>query len=250
MIRLHLWSSPRNISTALMYSFAQRNDTAVVDEPLYAHYLVNQPTEAAHPGREAVLAAQENDGRKVAQHLLTHNYGKDLVVFKQMTHHLVNFSEDFKVAMFTGESHTATEQLKNVLLIRDPRAILASFSKVVHQVTAEDIGLPQQYALFQQLKQLNALTAVVDARRLLLDPVGQLTHLCQLIGVPFYKSMLSWEPGARPEDGVWAAHWYANVHQSSGFQPYREKTITLSPELETVAAQCKPLYTELLAASI
>ena len=37
--RICLWSGPRNISTALMYSFAQRDDTAVYDEPLYAHYL-------------------------------------------------------------------------------------------------------------------------------------------------------------------------------------------------------------------
>ena len=36
---ISLWSGPRNVSTALMYSFAQRSDTQVIDEPLYAHYL-------------------------------------------------------------------------------------------------------------------------------------------------------------------------------------------------------------------
>lgn len=249
MIRLHLWSSPRNISTALMYSFAQRTDTKVVDEPLYAHYLVHQPTEADHPGREEVLASQENDGVVVGNQLLTHDYGADLVVFKQMTHHLVNFSEDFKVALFKGKSNEEGN-VKNVLLIRDPRAILASFSKVVEQVSAEDIGIPQQYALFNQLKELGTLTAVVDARRLLLDPAGQLSSLCAKIGVPFQAGMLNWEAGARPEDGVWASYWYNNVHKSTGFQPYQAKEITLSPTLEKVADHCMPLYQELVAASL
>ena len=44
-----LWSGPRNVSTALMYSFAQRNDVRVVDEPLYGHYL--KVTGAQHRGR-------------------------------------------------------------------------------------------------------------------------------------------------------------------------------------------------------
>ena len=48
--RICLWSCPRNVSTALMYSFAQRRDTKVFDEPLYAHYL--SESKANHPGRE------------------------------------------------------------------------------------------------------------------------------------------------------------------------------------------------------
>lgn len=257
MIRLHLWSSPRNISTALMYSFAQRKDTTVVDEPLYAHYLVNQKTSADHPGRDAILSSQENNGNKVIDHLLTHDYPGKLVVFKQMTHHLVNLSSDFNsldpdvsgVALFNGKSNVPGS-VKNVLLIRDPRAILASFSKVVDEVTAADIGLPQQYDLYRQLKKMGALTAVVDARKLLLDPSTQLKKLCAKIGVPFQPSMLNWSPGARPEDGVWAQYWYENVHQSTSFQPYTEKKIHLSAQLEKVAEKCIPPYEELLAASI
>ena len=37
--KICLWSCPRNVSTALMYSFRSRPDTMVFDEPLYAHYL-------------------------------------------------------------------------------------------------------------------------------------------------------------------------------------------------------------------
>ncbi|MED5317738.1 MAG: sulfotransferase family protein, partial [Bacteroidota bacterium] len=32
-----LWAGPRNGSTATMYSFAERKDTRVMDEPLFGH---------------------------------------------------------------------------------------------------------------------------------------------------------------------------------------------------------------------
>ena len=54
LVRLAMWSGPRNISTAMMRAWEARGDTAVVDEPLYAHYLA--ATGLDHPGRAAVLA--------------------------------------------------------------------------------------------------------------------------------------------------------------------------------------------------
>ena len=238
MARINLWSSPRNVSTALLYSFAQRADTYVVDEPLYAHYLTHQPTTAAHPGRAAILASQNNDGAQVVRHLLTHAYPAPHVVFKQMTHHLVALDTGFLT------------QMKNVLLIREPRAILASFTKVVDEVRAEDIGLPQQHALFHELRRSGHLHAVLDSRRLLLDPAEQLRLLCDRLDLPFDKAMLHWPAGPRPEDGVWAPHWYANVHRSTGFRPYREKTHQLPPPLARIAEDVAPLYTELLEAAL
>lgn len=233
--RINFWSSPRNISTAIMYSFAQRKDTKVVDEPLYAHYLLRQSTEAEHPEKEAILKSQEGDGNKVVAQMLTGDYGQEAVLFKQMTHHLVDLNEGF------------LQKMDNVLLIRNPVAILASFSKVVKNVTAEDIGLPQQYELFQRLSATDQAPVVVDARRLLLDPAGVLKRLCLHLGLPWQEAMLSWEAGPRPEDGVWAPHWYANVHKSTGFQPFKEKEYLLSPKLEEIARKCQPLYEELLS---
>ncbi|KAL0413438.1 UNVERIFIED_CONTAM: Branched-chain-amino-acid aminotransferase-like protein 2 [Sesamum radiatum] len=51
---IHLWSSPRSASTSLMYSFAQRDDTEVLDEPLYANFL--RVTGAERPYREDFLS--------------------------------------------------------------------------------------------------------------------------------------------------------------------------------------------------
>jgi hypothetical protein len=217
-----------------MYSFAQRKDTTVVDEPLYAHYLTHQTTAAEHPEKAGILASQENDGNLVAKEMLSRDYEVKAVVFKQMTHHLVQIDEGF-----LGE-------MKNVLLIRSPRAILNSFSKVVEEVTAEDIGLPQQYQLFHRLKKLQKLTAVVDARLLLIDPERVLQQLCEKLGLVFTDAMLSWPAGARPEYGVWAHNWYANVHKSTGFKPWQERTINLPPHLEAIAETCQSLYDEMI----
>ena len=236
--RINLWSSPRNISTALMYSFAQRKDTTVVDEPLYAHYLTHTTTQADHPGKEEILNSQSPDYRRVIQEVLFGHYPTPLVIFKQMTHHLIELELDFLLKM------------ENVLLIRDPRAIIASYSKVVSNPQMHDIGVKQQFELYQLLNANGNLRAIVDARELLQSPEKVLRSLCERLSIPFRKEMLHWETGPRPEDGVWAPYWYANVHQSTGFLPYREKDISLRPDLEALALECMPFYSPLYAEAI
>ncbi|MDN3637158.1 hypothetical protein QWY85_20975 [Neolewinella lacunae] len=235
---MNFLSSPRNISTALMYSFAQHPEVAVVDEPLYAHYLRHQTTVAEHPGREAVLASQENDGEKVVAAMLNDDYGKPCVIFKQMTHHLIALDLAF------------LDRMQNILLIRDPRAILSSYGKVVSEVSAQDVGIGQQHELYHTLKAAGKLTAVVDSARLLQNPAGVLSRLCAAIGIAYTPAMLQWPAGPRPEDGVWAPYWYANVHASTGFQPYVPKDYPLPPHLEAIAEACQPLYATLLEAAL
>ncbi|WP_255419253.1 hypothetical protein [Lewinella sp. IMCC34191] len=236
--RINLWSSPRNISTALMYAFAQRPDTTVVDEPLYAHYLSRQPTEADHPGREEILKTQNPDGNEVVRYMSEGEFPTPIVVFKQMTHHLIELPEAFLFGMV------------NVLLIRDPREILASFNQVIDKVTAADIGLPQQGELFDRLAVAGTLAAVVDARRLLEDPPAVLEQLCEQIGIDYDPVMLSWEKGPKEYDGSWAPYWYEGVHESVGFRPYRPRPVELSPHLELVAKECLPVYQRLLEHAI
>ena len=49
------------------------------------------------------------------------------------------------------------------------------------------------------------------------DPEGMLRRLCTAISLAFDPAMLSWPAGGHPDDGVWAAHWYGAIHQSTGF---------------------------------
>lgn len=236
--RINAWSSPRNISTALMYAFAQRSDTTVVDEPLYAHYLSQDIERAAHPGAEEVLQSQERAGSKVVQEILLGQYRTPVVFFKQMTHHLVNLDLSF------------LEQCDNILLIRPPRAIIHSYTKVVEKPRMVDVGVKQQYELYQKLKQEGRRPTVVDCDELLKSPSAVLQQLCAYLGLAFEPGMLHWPAGSRPEDGVWAKHWYRNVHQSTGFNPYQDRAYPLPPEAEPLAESCQPYYDQLRSVAL
>ncbi len=236
MTRINLWSGPRNISTALMYSFAQRTDTQVVDEPLYAHYL--KTTGIIHPGNEEILAAQLQNGEEVIEKVILGDYPVPVVFFKQMTHHLVDISLDF------------LEQTKNILLIRDPARVLESYNKVIDTPVLTDIGIRQSYDLYHFLIKRNWQVSVLDSAILLKNPSRILKRLCEDLEIPFDENMLHWAAGARPEDGVWAKYWYKNVHTSTGFAPPSADNATLSPLLEAIKNEAQPYYDFLKSYSI
>ncbi len=221
-----------------MYSFAQRTDTTVVDEPLYAHYLSKTDSEAGHPGTEEVLIAQQNNGDAVVSDVIFGEYSTPVALFKQMTHHLIQLDWAFLL------------RTENVMLIRNPREIIASYAKVIPNPSIHDIGVEKQLEVFDFLTKNSRLNAVVDARELLLNPGGVLVQLCEKLEIDFDEKMLKWQPGARPEDGVWAKFWYDNVHRSSGFAPFQEKNVTLPPQLEALAQRCQPFYEKLYESAL
>jgi len=237
-VRINLWSGPRNISTALMYSFAQRGDTRVFDEPLYAHYLTHTDARNYHPGADAVIAAQDNDGSRVVCEILRGEHGKRVLFFKQMTHHLVELDWSFM------------RDMVNVILTRDPREMLPSYAQQVATPTLRDLGYAQHLELLEYLRTLGQEPPVLDARQTLCNPRHILGKLCARIAIPFDEAMLSWTAGPRPEDGVWAPHWYHQVHRSRGFQPYRPKTEPFPSELKPLLAECQPYYNQLLELAI
>ena len=230
LIRINLWSCPRNVSTAFMYSFGQRADTSVVDEPLYAHYLSNSTV--VHPCRDEILASQFQSGKKVVEEVLFGEYPTEIAFFKQMTHHLVEIDWNFMLKM------------KNILFIRDPRKILISYSKVITKPTLEDIGIRKQLKLFNYFKENKADFVVLDSSELLKNPPKCLELLCEKLAIPFDDKMLSWEKGPRKEDGVWAKHWYDNVHNSTGFkvQDTSNETVVVPEKLKELAEKCMPFY--------
>lgn len=233
--KLCLWSGPRNISTALMYSFAQRSDTLVVDEPLYAHYL--RVSGADHPARAEIMAEQENDGAKVVANMLG-DWDKPLVFFKQMAHHLMQLDRAFLA------------ETVNLLLIRQPAEVIVSFSKVIPRPKLYDIGIKTQYELFQELVALGQDPIVIDGPELRKDPEKILRELCRRLEIPFHTDMLKWEAGARKEDGIWAPYWYDAVHRSTYFQPYEPKEITVAPHSQSVLEESQPYYDALFKHAI
>ena len=195
-----MWSGPRNLSTAMMYAFGNRADFAIWDEPFYAPYL--QATGAKHPMRAEILTAHEVDPTKVARACLdTIPAQKPHFYMKHMPHHMI-----------TGFPLEWAKDCVNVHLIRHPARVIASYGAKRDAMTLEDIGYVQQAALFDKIGGV-----VIDSSDIRADPEGMLTKLCDAIDLPFDPAMLHWPAGARVDDGIWAAHWYNAVHQSTGF---------------------------------
>jgi hypothetical protein len=228
-VRIAMWSGPRNLSTATMRAWENRPDTVVVDEPLYAYYLA--ATGIDHPGRDAVIASQPTDWRTVVATLTEAPLPEPATIEyqKHMTHHVL---PDVDLGTLAP--------LRHAFLIRDPRRVLASYARVREQPTLEDLGLPQQVALFRRFG-----GPVVDSDDLLRDPETTLRRLCAALDVPFDAAMLSWPAGPRDSDGVWAPHWYASVEASTGFGPYRATPPDLPEHLHPLAETCRPYYDEL-----
>lgn len=226
-----MWSGPRNVSTALMYAWRQRSDTRVLDEPLYGHYL--RVTGAPHPGRDEVLAAMDTDGDRVVREVLLGPVGADVLFVKNMAHHLA------------GLDRAPLAPLVHALLTRDPREMLPSLSVQVPEPTLRDTGLAEQVELLETEPGAGRDPVVLEARELLRDPRGVLREACRRFGLPFEDAMLSWPAGPKPEDGVWAPHWYASVHRSTGFAPYHPKEESFPERLEPLLEECLPLYERL-----
>jgi hypothetical protein len=238
-VRIAMWSGPRNLSTALMRSFGSRADCAVWDEPFYAAYLA--ATGLDHPMRDEVIAAGETDPAAVARACLGPVPGGRPVFYqKHMTHHMLpGFPLDWMDAVV------------NVFLIRDPARVVASYRAKRENPTLADLGFLQQQALFERIAdRLGAAPPVIDATRLLADPAGVLAALCARIGIAFDPAMLSWAAGPRPEDGVWAPHWYRAVRASTGFAPPEDAPPPLDADGARLAEQATPSYRALLAHAI
>src|SRR5271165_2768801 len=238
VVRIAMWSGPRNISTAIMRSFGARADCAVTDEPFYAAYLV--ATGLIHPMREQVIASQPTNWRKVADALVgPAPEGKPVWYQKHMTHHVLpQFGREW------------CDHFVNAFLIRAPAAVLASYSHKRNDFTLEEIGLPAQAELFDQAAdRLGRAPPVVEAQDVLADPQRTLFTLCAALEIPFDPAMLSWPPGRRATDGVWAPVWYQTVDLSTGFSaPRQEVRFEELPDvLKPIAAAARPIYDRLAA---
>ena len=216
-----LWSCPRNVSTALMYSFSQREDTKVYDESLYAHYL--KESGVIHPGRKEILKSQENNGNEVVQNLILKNKSDKIIFHKLMTHFLININTEFLL------------EVKNIIFIRNPKEIIHSYSKVISS---------------PELKKKGIDPIVLDSKYLLINPDVILRKLCLLLDIEFNKKMLHWKEEPIAEDGIWAKYWYKNIHKSNSFIPYSKKEIQLNSNLEKLHLECLPYYNYLTKKSI
>lgn len=227
---INLISGPRNISTALMYSFGQRSDTTVYDEPFYAIYL--KQTGLPHPGRDEVLQDQSDREDEVRSMIAASS--TPVVFIKNMAHHMEILREP------------VIPDSINLFLIRNPRQIIASYAQVIESPVMRDIGIEYQYQLFQKLKAEKKKTILIDSGLVLENPKAVLTKVCEECGIDFQPSMLQWKSGPKEYDGVWAKHWYNNVHNSTGFEKQKTSERPLPDTLKPLYVQANSYYEKLL----
>ncbi len=225
-----LWSGPRNISTALMYSFAQRSDMEVIDEPLYGYYL--KKTGADHPGKEEIIDAMENDSGTVWQTCQSKSEKKNLFI-KNMAHHAV----DLPVEWYTNPTA--------IFLIRDPHDMIPSLARVLEKPAIADTGLKRQVEILDQLSQSDNMPLIIEGTDILKNPAGMLERICQKLELSFDESMLSWPAGPLPEDGIWAKYWYDQVHESTGFKQWKPSRESVPEALQPLLEECLPYYEKL-----
>ncbi len=233
--RIAMWSGPRNISTAMMRSWENREDTIVIDEPLYGPYL--SETKKQHPMFSEIIKGQGKDEEPIINELTSSELPRNKSIYyqKHMCHHILE-----------GMDISWVMQLENVFLIRDPRYVLSSYLRKHDNPTPEDLGYPQQFKLFNFVKQQCGYTPVVmDSKDILLDPEGMLGLLCKELNVKFDSNMMLWPKGYRKSDGVWASHWYNRVIESTGFSPYQPKNLNLNEKEQALAEKCMPYYLSL-----
>ena len=229
-MRIAMWSGPRNLSTAMMYSFGNRADCAVVDEPFYAAYLAD--TGLDHPMRDEILCSQPQDPTVVADQLVTEKpEGKPVYYQKHMTQH-----------MLPSVPRSWMKDCVNVFLLRHPARVVASYAAKRENPAMMDIGFVQQAELYDNICGTGQTPVVVDSHDIRQDPEGMLRKLCDAIGLEYDPAMLHWEKGGHRSDGVWASHWYGAVHGSTGFAGPEGELPKLDGQLAELVEQVLPSY--------
>jgi hypothetical protein len=224
------WSGPRNISTALMRSWSSRHDTFVTDEPFYAYYL--KETKLKHPMYEEIINHYSSNYNQIVSDLISKiPEGKKIWYQKHMAHHILDLTNIEWIA-----------NCENCILMRHPKEVISSYTKKNELNSVEDLGYSQQYEIMKFLKKLNKPYIIIDSSELLKNPEKSLSTWCKKMNIKFYKSMLSWEKGNNIYDGIWWKSWYDNVINTTGFQKFEKKDITIENKYDSIYNESMKYY--------
>ena len=216
------WSGPRNISTALMRSWSSRKDTYVTDEPFYAYYL--KETQINHPMHKKIINRYLSDYDEIVDYLINKVPNQKHIWYqKHMAHHLIDLTKIDWI-----------KKCENCILLRHPREVISSYTAKNKLNSITELGYPQQFEIAKFLKESNQRFKIIDSEDLLKNPKKILSDWCESINIKFDQSMLQWKKGSHPNDGIWWQHWYNNVIETSGFQKYQKKDISIENKYDSI----------------
>jgi hypothetical protein len=231
-MNIFMWSGPRNLSTALMRSFENREDTKVWDEPLYAYYL--NETKKDHPMFKEIIETYEININKLTKRIVSTNKDEKITYQKHMSHHILSQTPINWITKGT-----------NVFLIRDPRDVILSYIQKNTLNNSDDIGFPMQRKLFNLIKDRGENPIVVNSDDLSTSPRDVLIKLCSKLKIKFSEKMLTWNKGKRDSDGIWEKVWYKNVQSSTNFEKLKKNDQVIPKVHENIYKECLDVYNEL-----
>ena len=232
---ISMWSGPRNLSTAIMRSFANRSDvTSVFDEPFYGAYL--KKTKKNHPMMDQIIATMDTSYKSIEQKCSVEEIS-GYSYHKHMSQHIFNYDSINWVA-----------DSVNCFLLRDPDLVVSSFLAKWPDGEIEDFGFIQQHKIFNIISDKTGIACpVIDSSSVLKDPESVLKKLCLKIDIPWDSKMLKWSSGIKDYDGIWAKHWYPSVMTSTGFvsEGFSKKK-PLSNKAKALSDQLRPYYNDMI----
>ena len=232
-----MWSGPRNLSTALMRSFENRQDTSVIDEPFYAYYL--KKTKLNHPMKKEIIKTYPISQNKILQLITSKPKNKKIYYQKHMTHHIIkNTRLDW------------VNKGYNCFLIRHPAKVINSYIKKNSLKNINDIGFKKQYEIFNKIKKNKIEYTVINADTIIKDPNKSIKKLCKILQIKFTKKMLNWPKGKRESDGIWSKVWYKNVELSTTFSSYKKEKYYVPKKYNEIYEESLKYYNEMNQYSI
>ena len=232
-MRIACWSGPRNISTALMRSWSSRTDFFVSDEPFYAYYL--RERQLKHPMYKEIIEHYADKYDDVVTGLTSGiPNGKEHWYQKHMAHHIIDLNNIEWIKNF-----------ENCILIRHPKDVINSYVKKNTLNHIDELGYPQQYKIMRYLDSIGKKFIVIDSNILLNNPEKILSQWCSSINLEFDISMLKWQKGNHPQDGIWWKHWYDNVITTTHFQKFSANQSELDKKYQSIYDEALDYYNKL-----
>ena len=232
-----MWSGPRNLSTALLRSFENRNDTKVIDEPFYAYYL--KKTQLNHPMKNEIINYYPTSQKKILKTITKKANTNEIFYQKHMTHHIIKNTR----LDWLNKGH-------NCFLIRHPAKVINSYIKKNLLINIDDVGFKKQYEIFNKLKKNKVNYTVINADMILKDPSKIIKKLCNKLKIRFTKKMLNWPKGKRSSDGIWSQVWYKNVQLSNSFSKFKKEQYNVPKKYNKIYEESLKYYNEMNQYSI
>merc|ERR1719198_1672912 len=229
-----LWAPPRSLLTAVERALIEHPSIQVMHEPFGTpHYWSSEATST----REANDQRTSTTYADVAELLWRSPLapGKTYLFSKNLSYYFAPHCLP-RMSQMLGDDYS---QVVHSFIIRHPAKAVASLyykSCVDNEKTgythfdAQEAGFTAMGDILDHVqKQPGAPRCVIiDADDLLEDPEGVMSAYCAAVGLPFDKTMLSWQPGPVKElESPWSG-WTDDIINSSGINR-KAKTSNLPP---------------------